>query len=213
MDPNQPTGLTKSESRPLLNPALFAFQAALALLIFAFGFRLAAAESVPTLSDLVVSNPEGERIRPFQTASNRFVVFIFIRNDCPISNHYSPAARALEKRFAARGIAFWLVHPGRDETAASIRKHAAEYGLTLPILLDPDHQLVKLAQATVTPEAAVFDRNARLVYHGRIDDQYVDFGRMRPEARDKTLEKNLELLLAGKPLPSSAAKAIGCYIE
>jgi hypothetical protein len=52
----------------------------------------------------------------------------------------------------------------------------------------------------------------RLVYHGRIDDRFVDFGQTRRAPTTHDLEQVLDAVLAGKPAPEAAAPAVGCYI-
>ena len=79
------------------------------------------------------------------------------------------------KRYADRAR-FWLIYPDKSETAQDIRKSVEDYGYHLPALRDPEHALVKLGHVQITPEVAVFDRDRRLVYDGRIDDWYIDFG-------------------------------------
>ena len=77
------------------------------------------------------------------------------------------------------------------------------------------HALVEAAGARVTPEAALFvpgAGGARLVYHGRIDDRFVEFGRMRPAPTTHELEDAIAAVLAGKAVPRASAPAIGCAI-
>ena len=81
------------------------------------------------------------------------------------------------------------------------------------VLRDPRHSLVRLGQVRVTPEAAVFLPGRRLVYHGRIDNRYVELGRERTEATQHDLQTILEAILNGKPVPYATAKAVGCYIS
>ena len=110
-------------------------------------------------------------------------VLVFTRTDCPISNRYAPELQRLGRRFRGRGVTFRLVYPDPAETPAAIREHARAFGLGTDVLRDPRHALVRLAGATVTPEAAVFvagPSGPRLVYRGRIDDRAVDLGRARP---------------------------------
>jgi hypothetical protein len=80
-------------------------------------------------------------------------------------------------------------------------------------LRDPEHKLVKQSQAQITPEAAVFDSNGRLVYHGRIDNLYEDFGHARKSATTHELSDAIEAAIAGKPLSGKATPAVGCYIS
>jgi redoxin len=142
-------------------------------------------------------------------------VLLFVRRDCPIANRYAPEIRRLEQRFAREGVAFWLVYPDRDEPADAIRRHLRDFDLTARALRDPGHVLVRKAKARISPEAAVFvpaPGGARLVYHGRIDDRYVELGRMRKEATIHDLEEVLEAVVAGRPAPRESAPAVGCFL-
>jgi hypothetical protein len=158
---------------------------------------------------------DGRSVRPLEDTEAKAVVLVFVGTDCPISNRYAPEIQRLERRFAPQGAVFWLVYVQRAESADAIRRHIGEYFGTLRALRDPDHRLVKEAGALVTPEAAVFvpgGSGARLVYHGRIDDRYVDFGRARPSPTTHDLEDALAAALDGKPVPREVTPAVGCFI-
>ena len=78
---------------------------------------------------------------------------------------------------------------------------------------DPQHRLAKQSQADVTPEAAVFDANGQLVYHGRIDNWYEAFGRARSAPTTHELDDSLRAILSGKQPQVATAKPVGCYIS
>ena len=162
-----------------------------------------------------VTDLEGRAVRPLEEATAKATVLVFVGTDCPISNRYAPEIGRLRERFARQGVTFWLVYVQRTESAEAIRHHLREYFDTLAALRDPDHQLVRRAAARVTPEAAVFvpgAAEARLVYHGRIDDRYVDFGRARVAPTTHDLEDALAAVLAGRPVPRAVTPAVGCSI-
>jgi len=153
---------------------------------------------------------DGTRADPFSAASGRPVVLIFVRTDCPISNRYAPQIQRISSEYGTK-VALWLVYPSRTSTAEKIRQHEHEYGYKLPALRDPQHALVTRAQIQVTPEAAVFDGNHRLLYHGRIDDLYQDFGRARPAATTHELDDAIQAALTGKTPPPNTP-GVGCFI-
>jgi hypothetical protein len=158
----------------------------------------------------------GGRVDPLPAPGTGPAVLVFVRTDCPIANRYAPELRRLQDRFARRGVAFWLVYPDPAETPEAIRRHQRDFGLGFRALRDPQHELVKAAQATVTPEAAVFVAGAdgaQLVYRGRIDDRYVDFGRSRPEPRTRDLRDVLQALAAGFRVTPRTTPAVGCFIQ
>ena len=147
---------------------------------------------------------------PFLQARGKPVVFFFVRTDCPISNRYAPLIKRVSSQYAGKA-AFWLVYPGKAASAEKIREHKHDYGYTVPALRDPQRVLVAQTQVQVTPEVAVFDANHQLLYHGRIDDLYLDFGRSRSVATTHELEDALQAALNGTKPPANAP-AVGCYI-
>jgi hypothetical protein len=154
---------------------------------------------------------DGQSIDPF-AAEAAATTLIFVGTDCPISNRYAPEIQRLAARFSAEGVAFWLVYVDPDLAREEIRRHLSEFGHTITALHDPEHALVKKAKAEVTPEAAVFDAAGDLVYRGRIDDRYIDFGKARPNARSRDLEQALQAVLAGRRPTTERTRAVGCYI-
>jgi hypothetical protein len=139
-------------------------------------------------------------------------VLVFVRTDCPISNRYAPTIQRLSMRYADKA-SFWLVYPARNESAEMIRKHEQEFGYKLPVARDLQHVLVKQSRAAITPEAAVFDAKRHLIYHGRIDDLYEDFGRARRAPTTNELEDAIQAALDGKAPAWDAVPAVGCYIS
>lgn len=163
--------------------------------------------------------PEGARdlagkiVDPFQAARGKVVVLVFVRTDCPISNRYAPTIQQLSAKHADKA-AFWLVYPSKNDTPEAIRKHAEEFGYKIGALRDPERALVKRSQAQITPEAAVFDAQRRLIYHGRIDNLYEDFGHSRLAPTTHELAGAIEAAISGKGSRSAkAAPAVGCYIS
>ncbi len=158
-----------------------------------------------------VTDLDGHVVDPFHRSAGKIIVFLFVRTDCPISNRYAPTIQAMSAHYGNHAL-FYLVYPIKSDTAEQIRKHTKDYGYHLPILRDPEYVLVKRAQVQVTPEAAVFSSVGRLLYHGRIDDWYVDFGRARPSPTTHDLSAALDAAVADKPAPLAAAPAVGCFL-
>lgn len=154
----------------------------------------------------------GKPVDPLHADVGKPVVLIFVRTDCPISNRYAPTIQRLSAQYAGEA-AFWLIYPDKSESSAAIEQHLHAYGYKLPALHDPQHSLVKLGQAQVTPEVAVFDASGQLVYHGRIDNWYVTFGHARPAPTTHELDDALQAVLKGSKPQVTTASGIGCYIS
>jgi hypothetical protein len=162
---------------------------------------------MPRLLDL-----DGQPI-PEPAADTRSTVVLFVRTDCPIANRFAPEIRRLADEFVLRGVNFRLVYPAVGDTPEKVRSHQAEYHLTLPTALDHEQRLANFLGAKATPEAFVLDLAGQVVYRGRIDDRFVDYGKARAEPSRRDLALALEQFLAGKPVTVAETQAIGCPLE
>jgi hypothetical protein len=172
-----------------------------------------------------VQDLDGRHVDPTTDPTAPITVTLFVDSDCPVSNRYAPEVRRLYLSYAPRGVNFWLVYPDPDISVQAIRKHMQDYGYQMPALRDPEHALVRRASAQVTPEVGIFLADGTLVYHGRIDDRYVDLTRRRPEATQHDVVAVLDALLEGEtveaswnPAPGRSLKTmsqpgVGCYIR
>ena len=154
---------------------------------------------------------EGKPVDPFAPAA-KVRVFIFVRRDCPVSNRYAPELKRLSDEFAPRGAVFSIVYADPDETSENIRRHLGQYGFPGAVIRDPTHALARRAKATVSPEAAVFSATGKLLYHGRIDNRFVELGKAMASPTRHDLEDAIGAALDDKPQPEASAPAIGCYL-
>ena len=159
-----------------------------------------------------VRDLDGRALDPLTRSDARATVLVFSDTQCPIANAYAPELGRLHAELAPRGVAFYLVYADGARGAEEVRAHHAAYGYPFPALLDPGHELVARAGAATTPEACVFLPDGELVYRGRIDDRYVDFGKQRAAPTVRDLRAALEAVLAGARPGRPWAPAIGCSI-
>ncbi len=155
---------------------------------------------------------DGKPISDLAGPGVRFVVLIFAASDCPISNRYVPEIARLNREFSPQGVRFWWVFPNATDTAEVVRQHNVEFAIHEDSLLDAFQTMVKRANVTITPEAAVFTAGMREVYRGRIDDRYLSIGQERPQPQQHDLEAAIAAALADKPIPHPAGPPVGCSI-
>jgi hypothetical protein len=137
---------------------------------------------------------------------------LFVRTDCPLTKRYAPELRRIATEFGRNGVSFWTVYVEKNADRRTVQSFQAEYQLPGTVVLDDRHQLADRAHATVSPEAAVFDSSGVLKYHGRIDDQWAEIGKGRPQAQSHDLENAISAVLSHKPVPQPATKAVGCSL-
>ena len=168
------------------------------------------AENVST--NLKVADIDGKVCEPLNPGESRANVLFFVRTDCPISNGYAPEITRIEKQYGPEKINFYLVYAMKDLKEAAAREHMKEYKLAGSAIIDRKHELVKAVGATVTVEAAVLGREGKLVYLGRIDDQYEGLGKPRTVTTTHELRDALDAVVQGKEPKVSRTKAVGCAI-
>ena len=137
-------------------------------------------------------------------------VLVFTTTDCPISNRYAPEIQRLAKKFGT--VKFVMVYPVASDTPELIDAHRKKFAHSIEFLRDDKHELLQKTGVTVTPEVAVM-KDGRMLYRGRIDDRYLDFGKDRPQPTVRDLERSLDAILAGKPVPVAQTRGIGCFIS
>ena len=178
--------------------------------------RIAMAHDIPyvataTVADLHDLERKVERAMEFHGAR-----YLHVLVPCPLG-WGSPSSETihiarLAQEFASRGVEFWLIYPDASETESAIAQHKLEYKLPGTPVRDPQHLLVKRAEATISPQAAVFDHAGHLTYSGRIDDRYVAFGKARSAPQTHDLESAIAATLDGKPIKEPRTHSIGCYL-
>jgi hypothetical protein len=138
-------------------------------------------------------------------------VLVFTTTDCPISNRYAPEIQRLATKFEGNAR-FALVYPVPSDSPALIREHVKKFAYAIDTIRDIDQQLVKQTGVTIAPEVAVLQGD-RVVYRGRIDDRYIEFGKDRVKPTRHDLEDALTSVIAGKAIAQRETQAIGCYLS
>jgi hypothetical protein len=157
----------------------------------------------------------GHPVQRLAPEGTNVVVLFFLASDCPISNRYIPEIERLDREFAPMGVAFWWVYPNPTDTPEIVRQHQQQFGLRGQIVLDTGQLITHLAQATITPEVAVFVPAAsglREIYLGRIDNRYISLGQERPAATTHDLESVIRAALAHQTVLKRGGPAVGCSI-
>jgi peroxiredoxin len=137
------------------------------------------------------------------------VVLVFISTQCPYSNAYNDRMRDMAAAYAKKGVQFVGINSNVAETVQDAADHAKKHGHTFTIVKDPGNKVADLYDAKRTPEVFVVDKDGKLRYHGRIDDNSDDAAKVA----SPDLKNALDALLAGQPVAKAETKAFGCTIK
>jgi len=162
---------------------------------------------------LAIRDVNGVDRQPLRVEVGKANVLFFVFDECPISNAFAREIARICADYKSKGIGCDLVYVDPAISDDQARKHAQEYGHgDYPKIVDRRHELVKATGVTITPEAAVVNREGKVVYRGRIDDSFAALGQPRRPVKDADLRNALDAVVAGKPVEKPETKALGCYI-
>ena len=161
-----------------------------------------------TIVDFTLPDVNGKDHSLASLKGQHGTVLIFVAVQCPVSNAYNERMEKLAQDYKTRGINVVGINANSTESAAEVKKHAAEKGLTFPILKDNGNKIADSLGASRTPEAYFLDAGNKLIYHGRIDNS-----RDMSQVNSSELREALDLTLAGKPVAKTTANAFGCSIK
>lgn len=177
---------------------------------------VAAIVGCASTSGLALEVAGGGTCAPLDDTRHDVVVLVFTSPDCPIANAMAPALERVYAYARAQDVAFHLVHARDDVTSARAAAHARDFGLTMPVLLDHEHQLVRRTGATVTPEAVVLRRvrdGWSRVYQGPVNNLYASLGNRRDQATEHWLYDAVTAAAAGETVMPAVRTPLGCTIE
>ena len=142
------------------------------------------------------------------------LVVIFMCNHCPYVKEVLQRLIDLQAESKGLGVQFVGINPNDaekypDDSFESMKKIAKEKGLNFPYLFDATQETAKAYDAVCTPDIYAYGSERKLLYRGRIDDNW--------EHEEKVTQRNLkeaiDLIIAGKELPSDQIPSMGCSIK
>ena len=142
------------------------------------------------------------------------LIVIFSCNHCPYVQAYQERIKAIQNDYKDKGIAVIAINSNDeknypDDSFDEMKKRAEEEKFNFPYLRDEDQTVAEAFDATHTPEIFVFDNERKLIYHGKIDDNWREPGK----AVNHYLRNALDEFLEGKEISVPETFSIGCTIK
>jgi len=141
---------------------------------------------------------------------DKVLVLDWVNQECPWSRKSVPVVKALEKKYAEKGVVWLGVESTFSRKPEENEKYIEDAGLPFTILMDNDGKVGKAFGAKTTPHVFIINKG-KLVYTGALhDDQY---GK-KPEAEVRNyVDEALAAVLAGKDVPLAETTPWGCGVK
>jgi len=163
------------------------------------------------LTDVVTGNI----VRRDDFRGKKALLVLFICAHCPYVKHIEAGLAALGKDYASQSIGIAAIssndittHP--DDSPANLKRQAQRLGFVFPYLYDETQAVAHAYKAACTPDIFLFDDSFRLVYRGQFDSSRPGNG---VPVTGKDLRAAIDLVLAGKPVPTNQRPSVGCNIK
>jgi len=153
----------------------------------------------------------GRTVRSDEFTNAPALAIVFLGTECPLAKLYALRINQLEEQYRESGVVFLAVDPNVQDSLEMMSAFARRHNMEIPFLKDPSQQLALALGATRTPEICLLDRDRKLVYRGRIDDQWgIGYTREEPQATE--FKDALDAVLEGGAVKVAEVAAPGCLI-
>jgi peroxiredoxin len=175
---------------------------------------LALASKAPAADTKLKNVVDGKEVSIAKAAGKAGTLVVFTCNECPYAKAWEERIVELGNTYSKKGVGVLLINSNnpnvsKKDTFELTQARAKERGVQFAYAVDPDSSVAKAFGATKTPEAFLFDKGGKLVYHGTIDDNHEEPGKVEK----RYLKDALEAVSAGKPVPTAETKSLGCTIK
>lgn len=166
--------------------------------------------------DFKLKNVDGKMVSMADFPAAKGFVVVFTCNHCPYAKLYEQRIIDLDKKYRAKGFPVIAINPNEateaDDNYANMQARAKQKGYPFPYLSDETQEIAKSYGAKRTPDIYLVEKvDGKYIvkYAGALDDSPQDSG----SAQKKYLEQAIDALLAGKPVPTSVTRSVGCSIK
>src|SRR5690349_10820497 len=157
-DRSQPVRTVKRRRRMSSTPWALLAAASLGLLFAnpSRGSEPAEKQTAPAVRDFALLDHRGSFRHLHYHAKDpktKAIVLFVHGNGCPLVRQRVPQMKQLRDAYADKGVLFWMINANTQDTRDEVSKEASEFGIDMPILLDPTQVVARDLKIVRTAEA------------------------------------------------------------
>jgi peroxiredoxin len=175
--------------------------------------KLALGATAP-LASAKLKSPDGKTTSIAEAKGAKGTLVVFTCNHCPYAMAWEERLVELGNTYGKKGVGVLLVNSNdpsiaEHDTVDKIQARAKERKMQFPYVVDEGSAVARAFGASVTPEAFLFDKGGKLVYHGTVDDNHSEPAKVQK----RYLKDALEAVSNGKAPAVGETKSMGCGIK
>jgi peroxiredoxin len=157
---------------------------------------------------------DGKKYSLSSITDTNALIIIFSCNHCPYVQAYEGRMKQIQEDYKSKGVTIVAINSNEDvnypdDSFENMKKRATEQRFNFLYLRDEDQSVARAYDATHTPEIFLFDKERKLAFHGKIDDNWQDPNKVQ----NHYLRNALDELLASKEISVPETFTIGCTIK
>ncbi|MFC2143615.1 thioredoxin family protein [Candidatus Aenigmatarchaeota archaeon] len=166
------------------------------------------------MPDFVLKDPDNEEHKSDKLFDENGLLVIFTCNHCPYAIAQWDRMKKLALHARKLKINTVAINPNinpnyPDDSPENMKKLIQELGITFSYLVDEKQEIARKFDARCTPDLYLYDKNQKLVYHGRMDDNWEDESAVTKEE----LKEAIDNLGNGKEIIEEQKPSMGCSIK
>lgn len=167
-----------------------------------------------TMPNFALSDTNGNIVSRATVMGSKGLLVVFTCNHCPYAIAIWPRLIRLAQEAALKGVATVAINPNihpsyPDDAPKKMKEKIAEWQIPFPYLIDETQKVAQAYKAQCTPDLFLMDTESRLVYHGRLDDNWKDESKVSKHE----LKTAIDQLASGQPIHQQQFPSMGCSIK
>ncbi len=164
--------------------------------------------------NFMLPGADGQTYRLASFEGAKALLIVFTCNHCPYAQAVEDRLIQITNDYRKQGLQVVLINSNDavnypDDSFPNMQRRAREKNYPFPYLYDESQSVARAYSAACTPDPFLFDGDGKLVYRGRIDDNWKE-----PEKVSRQdLREAIEAVLAGQPVAATQMASMGCNIK
>ncbi len=165
-------------------------------------------------SDFNLKGTDGKYYRLASFDDKDVLVIVFMCNHCPYVKATIGRLVKIQEDYRDKGVQIVAINPNDEisypeDSFDNMKRFVREEKINFPYLRDDTQEIARKYDAVCTPDIYLYGPSRRLLYRGRIDDNWQD----EFKVTKMDLRESIECALEGRPVPSKQYPSMGCSIK
>ena len=164
--------------------------------------------------DFNLPGVDGKEYSLASFSNNPVLAIIFMCNHCPYVKAVIQRLIDLQSEFSNQAVRLLGINCNDaekypDDSFENMKGASKEWGMNFPYLFDESQKIAQKYNAVCTPDIYVYGKERKLLYRGRIDDNWEKPNKVA----QRDLRQAIDCIVAEKEIPGEQVPSMGCSIK